>query len=55
MDPSVAALAEAQAGISSRFETQTSIDEAKVVREKEWKEAYARWVLVHLADPKPLG
>lgn len=45
MDPAAAtALAEAQAGMSSRFESQEVIDEAKAIREKEWKEAYARWV-----------
>ena len=42
MDPTTATLIEAQSGISSRFESQTAIDDAKAVREKEWKEAYAR-------------
>jgi hypothetical protein len=42
--PTAAKLAEAQAGMSSRFESQSTIDEAKSNREKEWKEAYARWV-----------
>ncbi|WWD21070.1 hypothetical protein CI109_105551 [Kwoniella shandongensis] len=41
MDPD-AALAAATSTISSRFESQTSIDEAKENKLKEWKEAYAR-------------
>jgi hypothetical protein len=37
-------LKRAQEGIGSRFETQTSIDEAKARKEEEWKNAYARCV-----------
>jgi hypothetical protein len=32
----------AQGSIASRFESQSTVDEAKEQREKEWKEAYAR-------------
>ncbi|CAD6567676.1 MAG: hypothetical protein TREMPRED_003816 [Tremellales sp. Tagirdzhanova-0007] len=49
-DPTAAALAEAQAGMSSRFESQSTIDSAKAQREKEWKEAYAR---IGQEPPKP--
>lgn len=38
-------LKRAQEGIGSRFETQTSIDEAKARKEEEWKNAYARCVV----------
>lgn len=38
----VASLKRAQEGIGSRFETQTSINEANERREKEWRDAYAR-------------
>jgi hypothetical protein len=41
----LASLARAQEGIGSRFETQTSIDEAKARKDQEWKEAYARYAL----------
>ncbi|KAK8843411.1 hypothetical protein IAR55_007068 [Kwoniella newhampshirensis] len=41
MDPD-AALAAATSTMSSRFESQTAIDEAKENKQKEWKEAYAR-------------
>ncbi|OCF44888.1 hypothetical protein I317_01167 [Kwoniella heveanensis CBS 569] len=41
MDPSNI-LTPATGSISSRFESQTSIDEAKETRQKEWREAYAR-------------
>ncbi|ORY26261.1 N-terminal domain of NEFA-interacting nuclear protein NIP30-domain-containing protein [Naematelia encephala] len=36
------ALQESSGTIASRFETQTTIDQSKAMREKEWKEAYAR-------------
>lgn len=41
----VASLQRAQEGIGSRFETQTSINEANERRDKEWRDAYARWAL----------
>ncbi|WVF65678.1 hypothetical protein IAT40_000409 [Kwoniella sp. CBS 6097] len=41
MDPNNI-LTPATGSISSRFESQSSIDEAKETRQKEWREAYAR-------------
>ncbi|WRT68938.1 uncharacterized protein IL334_005920 [Kwoniella shivajii] len=41
MDPSQI-LTPATGSITSRFESQTSIDEAKENRQKQWREAYAR-------------
>jgi hypothetical protein len=46
MDPTTAALAEQAGTIASRFESQSSIDEAKERKDAEWQAAYARYVLV---------
>lgn len=38
----------ATGAISSRFESQSAIDEARENRKKEWAEAYARYFDVHV-------
>jgi len=42
MNPELPGVDNAPPSIESRFETQTSVDTANAIREKEWKDAYAR-------------
>ena len=44
MDETKAAFAEASGTIGSRFESQKTVDEARERKDREWKDAYARWV-----------
>lgn len=46
MDPN-SIMTPATGAISSRFESQSAIDEARENRKKEWAEAYARYFDVH--------
>ena len=38
----------AKESIAYRFESQSVIDDTRARRENEWKDAYARWVLMQL-------
>lgn len=38
----------ATGSINARFISQNKLDEANDRRDQEWKEAYARWVVVHV-------